>query len=100
MDGSAPPGAPPSWAYGTASLSQPVTPAQASERRYQGPLGYTGCGSSYLVQTHPQYPLLGIQHLPKGRDFNTWGPLGYATDSKAPKDAISATNDPRLSHKY
>ncbi|WIA17342.1 hypothetical protein OEZ85_014205 [Tetradesmus obliquus] len=99
MDGSAPQGARKTWAYG-ASLQFDKGDARQG-LQYQGINGYTGFGGSYLPYNAPRYPIAGIDHLPKGRDFNTWGAMGYAnTPSKVDKDAFNGSNDPKFSHKW
>jgi hypothetical protein len=98
MDGYPPQGAPKTWAYGAGPDPPPKT-SQAP--LYKGINGYTGFGGSYLPYNAPRYPIAGISHLPKGRDFNTWGAAGYSNaPSKIDKDAFNATNDPKFSHKW
>jgi hypothetical protein len=66
----------------------------------KGPIPVLGSGS-YAPYNTPKYPIVGIQHLPKGADSVTYGTQGYLLNSKAPpKHVPSGTNDPFWSHKW
>lgn len=102
MDGSAPRGAPKTWAYGTVEEGPgDLNMADLAPQRYQGMLGYTGWGGGYLPKGAPRYPVYGIDHLPKGHDLVTWDAAGYlGAGGKAGPDVVNGTNDPRFSHMW
>jgi hypothetical protein len=76
----------------------------------KGPIPVLGSGS-YAPYNTPKYPIMGIQHLPKGQESVTLrdpahgryplGTQGYLLNSKAPpKHVPNGTNDPLWSHKW